>query len=83
MERKYRPPTNKQWRSLSPLVRLKILFIIWREIHAFFIFRPVTLSIRTGLFTFLLLTIMPMHPLSPVIACGGGLSFGLLMWRIE
>jgi hypothetical protein len=80
-----KPPTIEQWRRAPFHVRWYATFLIWREVHAGLFSMPVSLSIRAGLIGFIILAVMPYphHPLSPLIASGGGLSCAIIMWRVK
>jgi hypothetical protein len=80
-----KPPTIEQWRRAPIYIRWYITFIIWRETHAGLFSQPVSLSIRAGLICFFILAAMPYphHPMSPLIASGGGLSFAIMLWRVK
>jgi hypothetical protein len=65
------------WHYLHPWQRKVILanayISIIPRLHP-----PVAFSVRAMVAMFALLFIMPMHPMSLVIATGGGLSFALI-----
>jgi hypothetical protein len=77
------PPTTEQWQRAPYFIRLYITFLIWRETTAGLFTMPISLSVRAGLISFIILAAMPLHPLSPLIASGGGLSFAILLWRVK
>ena len=68
-------------RRLSPENQRRFLrYCRWLRICEYFHTpAPVAFSLRVSVFTFVLLAIMPAHPLSLAITFGGALAFALII----
>jgi len=68
-------------RRLSPENQRRFLhYLRWLKVCEYFHTpAPVAFGLRASLFTFVLIAVMPAHPLSMVIVTGGALAFALIM----
>jgi hypothetical protein len=75
-----KPRSDPNLRGLNNRDRLLILFyVLWVRLRRPAFPRPVHFGVVACLCTFALLPVMPHHPLSMVIAFGGGLSAAILL----
>jgi hypothetical protein len=80
MER-HPPPTASEWARLPGCARWRIAILVWSACHIVKggVPRPVHFGLVAGLLMFVLLPIMPPHPMSIPIVIGGGLAGALLI----
>lgn len=72
------PNLLHQLRSLDEAERIQVAGLV-RRLRANYRLRPVFFSLRASLAAFLILAVLPAHPMSLFIAFGGGLSISLLI----
>jgi len=78
MTKEPNPPSHEEWQRLPPWVQLRIWWWVWCSVHpgppA-----PVHFAYMASLCMFILMPVMPLHPMAIPIVIGGGLCGGLLL----